>query len=217
MTSFYPIFLDVEHKLCVIVGGGKVATRKAVSLLGANAVVRVISPQVHSDLTVLAEANKLQIMARKYQDDDLAGAFLVIAATDNTALNGQVAAFCQAQRILCNVVDAPEHGNFIVPSMIVRGPLTLAISTGGMAPAATQQIRQRLQEEFDDAYGVVLATLGQVRKRIKREFDDPQQRRSIVTSMKVDDLVCLYRTGGQVAVDKKINQMLLTYKKENGI
>ena len=135
--SYYPIFLDIKDKPCVVVGGVTVALRKVTMLLDHEAQVTVISPQLCSELETLAEGN-VTVIRREYQSGDLEDAFVVVAATDDQETNEQIATDASKKGMLINVVDVPALSNFIVPSYLRRGDLTVAVSTNGKSPALSR-------------------------------------------------------------------------------
>ncbi len=139
MSKFYPIYLDVKDKKCVIVGGGKVAYRKVCSLKEAGAEVVVVSPETCPEM---ANEEGLTLVKKNYDESVLDGALLVIAATDNEEVNKKVVADAKKRNIIVNVVDRPELCSFIVPSTINRGDLCISISTGGASPAVSKSVRE---------------------------------------------------------------------------
>ena len=141
----YPLFLDLTNQPVVVVGAGKVATRKVRTLLTAGATVTVIAPVVTAALRRLKAVRWLR---RPYQAGDLRGARLVVAATDDLAVNRKVCAEAQRRRQLVNCAAPPEAGNFIVPAMVRHGAFTIAISTGGASPAAAKALRQKLERSL---------------------------------------------------------------------
>lgn len=162
----YPAFIKLENRQCLVVGGGKVAARKVKMLLMCGAKVRVVSPQVVEELAALAAAGEIEWVRRGFVAGDTAGAFLVVSATDDREVNGQVARECAAGNILLNVVDQPEFCSFYVPSVIRRGELTVAISTGGKSPLLARKLREKLEKVFPPAYGEFLEYLGSLRREI---------------------------------------------------
>src|SRR4030042_230398 len=145
MSSYYPIFLDLKGKRCIVVGGGSVAERKVEMLLEHETSVTVISPELSPKLQHLADQGAIKTITRNYQKGDLKGAFLVIAATDDPSVNAAVAGQARKQRALVNVVDDPRASDFIVPSMVRRGDITIAISTAGKSPALARKLRSLLE------------------------------------------------------------------------
>lgn len=160
----YPIFLvKLERSRCVVVGGGRVAARKVNALRRADAEVAVISPTLCKPLEELALRGHIEVVDRDYRQGDLEDAFLVVAATDDPEVNHQVWEEARTRNLLVNVVDDPEHCNFIAPSVVRRGPLSLAISTSGQCPAFSRHLRRRLEEEFGPAYARYVELLGDLR------------------------------------------------------
>lgn len=208
LTAYYPVFLNLQQQKCVVVGGGEVAVRKVNSLLNSEALVDVISPCVHPKLSALAAVGRIKLTKRLYQKGDTAGALLVIAATDQKEINQQVAVDCAEDSVLCNVVDSPALCDFIVSSVLQQGPLTIAVSTSGQAPAAAKQITQSLQQKYDETYGIVIELLGQFRRRLLQEVAEPEQRQSLLTSLELEELVELYRRGGQAALEYRMAALM---------
>jgi len=167
--TYFPVFLDVRRKKCVVIGGGQVAFRKIRTLLDCGASVTVISPVLHPDLSELANKKSIQVIRRSYKSRDLKGAFIVIAATGTKETNRKVAKEAGRVGALVNVVDDPEPSDFIVPSLLRRGDLTIAISTGGMSPALARKIRTRLEESFGEEYALLVSLVEEVRSTLRRE------------------------------------------------
>jgi precorrin-2 dehydrogenase/sirohydrochlorin ferrochelatase len=149
----------------VVIGGGRVAARKVVALREAGAHVVVIAPDLCESLEVLAADDDIEVLSRYYRCGDLHGAFLAIAATDDSHINEQVWEEAKALNILVNVVDDPDHCNFIAPSVIRRGSLTLAISTSGRCPALSRHLRKQLEQAFGPAYANYVVLLGDLRSQ----------------------------------------------------
>ncbi len=169
LRSYYPVFLNVSDRKCVVVGGGQVALRKVKMLLEHGANVEVISPDLCPGLDKLAENGKIKALQRRYQIGDLRGAFMAIAATNDNATNQEVVKEARRGHILVNVVDDVEDSNFIVPSYLRRGDVTIAISTAGLSPALARKIRAKLEGEFGDEYASLAVLIDEVRSEIKRE------------------------------------------------
>lgn len=162
LRKYYPINLDVTGKKVVVVGGGVVAERKVISLVKFGAEVLVIAPRLAA---VLAKIKGVGLLRREYRRADIKHAVLVVAATDNMALNRQIARDAMRENILVNVVDAPDLCSFIVPSMIKRGPLVVSISTSGQAPAMAKALRLELQKIITPQLGKLAARLGKIRRK----------------------------------------------------
>ncbi|MDO8578656.1 MAG: bifunctional precorrin-2 dehydrogenase/sirohydrochlorin ferrochelatase [Dehalococcoidales bacterium] len=164
-SSYYPVFLDIDGKRCVVIGGGAVALRKVNTLLENGAKVEVISPELCPEL---AANRKISISRRAYQPGDLTGAFLAIVATDNSETNHQIALESRSRGVLVNVVDDAEYSDFILPSLVQRGDITIAVSTAGKSPALARKLRTRLEKEFGEEYAVLLQIIEEIRSEIKR-------------------------------------------------
>ncbi len=169
IVACYPVSLNIEGRKCVVVGGGEVALRKVRVLLEHGADIEVISPDLCPELARLAESGEINMRNHAYKTGDLVCAFLTISATDDTEINRQVAAEARNKAILVNVVDDAENSDFIVPSYLRRGGLTIAVSTSGQSPALARNIRSRLEQKITDQYGTLTRLVGEVRAEIKRE------------------------------------------------
>ncbi|HUU91436.1 MAG TPA: bifunctional precorrin-2 dehydrogenase/sirohydrochlorin ferrochelatase [Phycisphaerae bacterium] len=188
----YPIVLNLAGRRAVLVGGGKVALRKARALADAGAGVRVVAPEFLSEF---ADDHRLECVAAAYDAQHLDGAVVVIAATDDEAVNARVAADARAAGALVNVVDRPALCDFLVPAQVARGDLLIAISTGGAAPSLSRRLRERLEKEFGPEYGALLATLRDVRERMKAEDLPPDLRRRIFERLTENDILAAARQG----------------------
>lgn len=193
MNKYYPVMLDIQGKKCIVIGGGKIALRKTLSLLEGGAKVTVISIEINKEIRELAKNNKIKLIEGKYNKKYMGNCYLVYAATDNKAVNEDVYKYCNEKNILVNVVDKPEICNFIVPSKLQRGDLTIAISTNGKSPMLARKIRLELEEEFDDRYEVFLNIMGEVRKEAFKVLRDANMRsefyKKIIYGNYIDRLV----------------------------
>jgi len=169
VPRYYPIFLNIREKRCVVVGGGLVALRKVKALLEHEASVKVISPELCPELSQLAKSRAIQVLQRNYNGGDLQGAFIAIAATDDGEINNKVAEEARAKGVLVNVVDDSEHSDFIVPSQFRRGDITIAVSTAGKSPALARKIRTRLEKDFGAEYASLALLVDEVRSELKRQ------------------------------------------------
>jgi precorrin-2 dehydrogenase / sirohydrochlorin ferrochelatase len=166
---FYPAFLDLRNKWCLVVGGGSVALAKTRGLLRAGARVRVVAPRIGPGL---ARRRSLDVHRRAFQPRDIGtgprAPWLVIAATDDEALNARIARLCRQRRVWVNVVDRPALCDFIAPSVVRRGALTFAVSTGGTSPALAKFVGRRLKDLFGPEYGTLARALGRLRPDLRR-------------------------------------------------
>ena len=182
----YPIFLEMSGRRAVIIGGGAVAVRKAQALLAAGARLVVIAKEADNALTALCQGGNAELIRSKYSKDYLAGAVLAIAATNDARLNKQIYKDCQELEILCNVVDAPEFCDFLVPAVVKRGDLQIAVGTEGHCPAYAGHLRKKLEQTFTDKHGEFLAELETLRKRIIKDIPDTANRKALLGQL-VDD------------------------------
>ncbi|MHB1013861.1 MAG: precorrin-2 dehydrogenase/sirohydrochlorin ferrochelatase family protein, partial [Desulfurivibrionaceae bacterium] len=164
--QYFPVCLKIAGRQCVVIGGGRVGERKVKGLLAHGALVRVISPELSEPLSALLRAGTIDWLDRLYQEGDLAGAFLVIAATDDPAVQERVHAEAEARNILLNVADVPKWCNFILPATARRGDLAISVSTAGQSPALASALRQALEGQFGPEYGVLVDILGALRDTV---------------------------------------------------
>jgi len=182
--SYYPIFLNLKKRLCLIIGGGQVAERKAVILIKCGANVRVIAPSITKRLITLEEKGKLEIIKRDYKKGDLEGAFIVFAATDKKEVNRQIKKDAEEMGIIANVVDDPDFCDFIVPSMVKKGPVTIAISTSGTLPMFARVFKEKIKQVLTEDHIKYVKKIGRLRKIILKEVLDPKQRKIIMRQIK---------------------------------
>jgi uroporphyrin-III C-methyltransferase/precorrin-2 dehydrogenase/sirohydrochlorin ferrochelatase len=175
--KYLPVFLKLEARDCLVVGGGKVAARKITMLLRAGASITVVAPQLCEELTKLRESGQVRHIGREFRDEDIDGVILVIAATDERAVNRQVSMVAERQRIPVNVVDTPKLCSFIVPSVVDRSPVQVAVSTGGASPVLARLLRARLESFIPSAYGRLAVLVDEFRQKVKQRFPDARQRR----------------------------------------
>jgi precorrin-2 dehydrogenase/sirohydrochlorin ferrochelatase len=166
MMNLYPVNLDIHNTLCLVVGGGKVASRKIEGLLACGARVVVISPRINPAIAGFVERGEIDYFARSYQKGDLDGAFLVFAATDVEEVQQQIKAEADARGTLINVVDTPSSCTFQVPAKVRRGDFLLTVSTGGGSPALAAQVRKELEDEYGLEYGSYVELLSRIREKI---------------------------------------------------
>ncbi|OXS26981.1 MAG: hypothetical protein BI182_12695 [Acetobacterium sp. MES1] len=170
-----PLLFNLKNKKALVVGGGKVAARRIVILLENGMQVIAVSPDF-SEGIIKTENNQLTLIYASYHKDQLADIDLAVAATDNRALNGQIKKDCQAQKIWCNRVDDPDDSDFIFPSVIRRGDLTLSVCTEGASPFLTKQIVAELAEHYDDSYTEKTALLRLLRQAVLAGDGSPNEK-----------------------------------------
>ncbi len=175
--NLLPIFVDVKDQPCLIVGGGAVAARKTGLLLRAGGKITVVSPRLNRRMRGYLDQGLVRCEAREFTESDLDGQVLIIAATDDASVNRRVAKAARHLHIPVNVADAPELGSFILPAVVDRSPVQIAVSSGGASPVLARQLRARLENYVPAAYGRLSELLEQFRDEVKRRFTTTAQRR----------------------------------------
>jgi len=176
VTDYFAAFLDLRGRRCLVVGGGAVGERKVQDLLRSGAHVTVVSPRLTPDLAALARVGLITHRPRPFRRADVRGARLVIAATGAPGVDAAVAAEARRRRALVNVVDRPAECDVILPSVLRRGPLQIAVSTGGRSPALAREIRRRLERVVGPEYAALVERVGAARDRARTLAADPRAR-----------------------------------------
>lgn len=195
MEGFFPILVDVKGKSCAVIGGGKVAERRIASLLQAGAAVKVISPEFNPAIAGWIRQGAVKGIQREYRPADIEDAFLVIAATDSAAVNDQVCADAREKGLLVNRAERPETGNFIVPSVVRRGKLVIAVSTLGASPSVAAQIRREIEASIKPEYETVLDFLSEFRLKVQELVKDTAERQNLFRTVLKLDLIEKVRAG----------------------
>lgn len=186
---YYPICVKLNGKRCLVAGGGAVAERKVANLIKTGAAVTVISPTITATLRKMADENRLIYHSRNFRRGDMRAAFLVIAATDDAELNKKISEDANQKNILVNVVDQPEFSTFIVPAVLKRGDLQIAVSTSGKSPALARHIREQLETEFGPEYKEWVRIASDFRARLKSVVPDEKARRLANEKLVESDLL----------------------------
>ncbi len=202
MNHLYPVFLLLSAKSCVVVGGGRIALQKTRSLVESEAKVTVISPEILHELEAMAAEKKIIIQQRGYESGDLAGVFLVIAATDNRELNARVRQEAKERNVLCNVVDDPEFCDFYVPSIHTTGDLKIAISSNAMSPAISKKLRKEMGELYGPTVAEALRLMAQAREKLKKEVPDYKERGKILSGILGDRPLYEMEREGEAALER---------------
>lgn len=168
MPKYYPVMLDVRGRLAIVIGGDRVAAEKAAALAASGAYVQVLSPEFCDDILALAEQKRVVLSRKSYEPGDLAGAFIVVVATNDPELVQAAWNETQERGQLINVVDVPEYCSFILPSILRREQLTIAVSTEGASPGLAKRIRHYLENLFPQAYGTYLQLAALARAHLRR-------------------------------------------------
>ncbi|MCG0277856.1 MAG: bifunctional precorrin-2 dehydrogenase/sirohydrochlorin ferrochelatase [Thermanaeromonas sp.] len=208
--NYYPVFLQLKDKPCLVVGGGRVGERKVEGLLKAGARVTVVSPEVTPRLAGLAREGRIDWEPREYQPPDLKGKVLVFVATPDRQLNWRVAKECRERGIWVNVADGPEESSFLVPAVVRKGSLQVAISTGGQSPALAAWLRERIEEMVGKEYGSFSQFLAELRPLLKERFPEDQTKRADIFRKLARDteLLELVARGDKKAARERVERCL---------
>ncbi len=206
--TYYPAYLDLRDRPCLVIGGGGVAERKALSLLEAGAELTIISPTLTPTLQELSDSGKITHRQKSFDEkNDLSGMFLVIAATDSPRVNIAAAQACKKKHILVNVIVPPEESTFIVPSVVKQGELAIAVSTGGASPALAKKIRQELESKYGPEYAFFLDQLGAIRRRVFEEVGDAVKRRAIFQEIVDSEVIDLLKQGKRGEAELRMKEI----------
>lgn len=167
--KLYPVMVNMEGRLAVVVGGGGVAARKTADLLESGAKVKVVSPEINNEIVELVKDNELEIVKREYEYGDLDGAALVFSATNDRSVNELVFMEAEGRNIFINAVDDPENCSFYVPSFTRKGDFLFALSTAGAAPAYAARIRRELEKQIPEEIDILLDKLRRAREILKND------------------------------------------------
>jgi siroheme synthase-like protein len=208
MNTYYPVYIRLQDQPCIVIGGGKVAEGKVDGLLASQARVTVISPDLTPHLQDLVEHKQIIYLARPYTSGDLTGAFLVICATDQGEINHQVWQEATANRQLVNVVDDTPRCNFIAPSILRKGDLTIAISTSGKAPALAIRLKERLGREIGPKYERFLELAGELREPLARHIPDFETRKALWYELVDSEILDVLAEGDEAAAREIISRVV---------
>ena len=207
---FFPVFLNLKGRRCLVVGGGEVATNKLQSLLEAEAEATLVAPEVTAEIAALEERGRISRQAREFIPEDLADCALVIAATDDEETNRRVAEAATARNIPVNVVDNPQLCGFIMPSVVDRHPVQVAVSTGGAAPVLARLLRARLETLIPAAYGRLATLLRNFRGRVKARVPHARERRRFWEDIAQGPVAEMVFAGQDDAAARALEQALET-------
>ena len=188
MPAYYPVFIDVRGRRCIVIGGGTIGEDKVPRLLDCDANVVVISPDVTEGVSELADGGKIEWVRREYESGDLDGAMIAIASTDDNAVNRRIALEAEERNVLLNVVDVTDLCTFIAPSVARRGDVTVAVSTGGASPALARKFREELSGSRLLEYADLAPILSDARNELKRRgiTVDPDQWQACIDERLLD-------------------------------
>ncbi len=206
--QYLPIFIEIKQRACLVVGGGGIAARKVALLRKAQADVTVVAPQLCDELASLAVEKKIRHIQREFEDSDLAQCVLVIAATDRRDVNEKVSALANQLRLPVNVVDNPDLCSFIMPSIIDRSPVVIAVSTGGSSPVLARLIRTKLEGSIPAAYGRLAKLVEGFRTKVKAAFPNVEARRGFWEKILAGSVAELVFTGHEDDAAKMLDQAI---------
>jgi siroheme synthase-like protein len=206
--GYLPIFMNLDGRRCVVVGGGEVAERRVAALLEAGARVCVISPKLTAELQRLASTNAVEHLAREWKPGDLKDCLLAFAATDDLRVHRATAAEARAFRVPINVADQPELCDFITPSVVRRGELQIAISTSGASPALASRIRRDLQVTIGPEYETVTQIMRAARSYVRKRQQDSRERARILQAIAASNIAELVRQADWIGIDRLLTQHL---------
>lgn len=201
----YPIFLNLQSRNCLVVGGGRVAERKVATLMEYGAKISVVSPQAEESIIEYSSQGLISWKRREFQPEDLDNTFMVFIATAEQLLNKYIADLCRQKEILVNAVDDPPNCDFFVPSILRRGSLALAISTEGKSPLLAAKLRRQLEEVISPEYSEFVEILGDLRYIIKGSRLDGEERKKIFEELVNSDLLELVKAGEKDKIEELIN------------
>ncbi|WP_448761994.1 siroheme synthase CysG [Acinetobacter tandoii] len=215
--EIFPISLKLQQQPCLIVGGGRIAYRKAVLLAKAGAILHVIAPEIEPDLLTLVEQTQGQYIAEDFQQQvNLRDYRLVIAATNDAVVNQQVFEACEAEKVLVNSVDDPPHCRFMVPAIIDRSPLIISVASNGTSPVLSRQIRTQLETLIPHGMGKLAEFSGKWRTTVKQKITNPDERRIFWEDLYASPLKEQVFNGNEAEADQLIQQALQEWKTPKG-
>ena len=206
--KYYPVCLNINGRNCLVVGGGSVGTRKVETLLRCGARVTVISQSFTPVLRALSESNQVTLREKAYDASDLTSMFLVFGATDNRILNDAIRRDAERLNALFNSADDPESSCFVLPAVVERGDLTIAVSTAGNSPAFARKIKKDLDGQFGPEYAEFLRIMGAIRKKLLAETHDPKSHKDLFERLIASGLLDELKNENLNAVNELVNGVL---------
>lgn len=204
---YYPIGLDISDRRCLVVGGGEVGHRKAERLLECGARVTVVGRELTPALEGLVREGRIRHVATDYDGAHLEGAFLVIGATDDRAVNDRIFRDARRKGVLANIVDDPERCDFILPALCRQGDLVITVATGGRSPALAKKLRQELEDRYGPEYGALLKIMGAVRIAVIDRGEGSGENRKIFEALVDSDILERIRKGHWRKVEETVQRV----------
>jgi precorrin-2 dehydrogenase/sirohydrochlorin ferrochelatase len=206
--KLYPLFLNLKGKPCVVIGGGKVAERKVLSLIDTGARVLVISPKLTPLLTSLLSKRRISHRSRTYEKGDLEGVCLAVSATNSKRINEAVSNEARERRVFLNVVDIPRLCDFYVPAVLEQGDLLIAISTSGKSPALAKKIRKELEKQYGWEYGPFLELMGAIRLRLLTKSHDKPYNKKLLSKIISSNILYYLKEGKEDEINGILQEVL---------
>jgi precorrin-2 dehydrogenase len=208
IMRYYPVYLDLHDVSCLVVGGGQVGERKVKTLQACGAKVLLVSRELTPYLSREFQEKRISVLSDSYHPGLLDGCFLVIGATDNPEVNRQISLDAKQRGLLCNIVDSPKECNFILPSLVARGDLLIAISTSGQSPALAKKIRRHLEEEFPPVYESYLNLLGRIRLQVLAQGQPQEANQKLFETLVSSPLFPWLKTNDVEAIYHFLEKLL---------
>lgn len=208
MKHLFPIFVNLDGKNCLVIGGGEVAERKIEDLLAYGAAITVISPQTTEKIKTWAEDDIIACFYREFQENDIENVFMVFAATNDNLVNKKIAVLCNQKGILLNAVDDPPNCDFFLPSILRRNSLAVAVSTEGKSPLYARKVRQDLEKVITEEQGEFVEILGQQREHVKNTISDIKDRKKVFQAIIDSDILDLLKAGEKDKVRKRLRECM---------
>ncbi len=208
MSPLYPLFLDINEKPCLIVGGGAVAYRKAMSLLKCGAKVIVVAPELSEKMKKLVDSKKITYIDGFFKPEHMEDVTLAFGCTDMPEVNRAVYVVAMARGVLVNIVDQPKLCSFMVPAVVRRGDLSLAISTSGKSPAVAKKARKSLEKEFGEEWAIYLDMMGKARETVLKTIDDQARRETIFNNLADSDLLDKIKNDDMAGAKRLVKEII---------
>jgi len=205
---FYPVYLNLKNRRVVVIGGGAVAERKVETLIGSGATIVLISPEVTSHLDSLARSNHIQLHRRAYASGDCAGATLVFSASDDAKVSASVFQEATNAGALVNTADQPALCDFIMPAVVRRGDVAIAISTGGTSPGLAAQLRRKIGRIIGPEYAKLTQLLSEARPEIRRRVPDADQRKALHYRILNSDIMDRLKRNDSAGAERRLKEII---------
>lgn len=212
MKKFYPMMVDIAGKNVLVVGGGYVASRKIKSLIEYGAIIKVVAPTLCEELKCLKKEYDFNWIARNYAPHELDGMFMVFGATDDLGVNRKVSTDAKDKGVLASILDDTEISNFIIPSKVRAGDLTITVSTNGKSPMLAKKIKEELAQQYDEKYAGFLNILGEIRQLSLGTITERAIREKMFEDIVYSSLFEDYKLGKMPDLKQKVYDIFEKYK-----